>query len=348
MKILFIIPGDINLPTGGYRYDKQIIEAWKNSGFDVTLISIIGSYPFPSDEDQKLALEEISNFPKADIAVVDGLLGGTSPKFMEAVSQKMPTVALIHHPLCLENGLDKQTAQKLKALEHQGLEFTSSLITTSPTTSKTVSGLFGYAINKIHTVLPGVERGNISTGSQTECINLLCVGSIIERKGHKVLLQALSELKALNWKLDCIGSTNFDPKLYDKLKNIIAEEGLSKKVIFHGAVDEAVIQKAYESADVFVLPSLFEGYGMAYAEAIVRGIPVIGTTAGAIPETVPDACGILVEPENVKELAQALEQLITNTKLREQYKKKTLKAEPSFPTWESSANQFIEILKDIS
>ena len=348
MRILFVIPGDINLPTGGYRYDKEIINAWKDSGIEVGLISLEGNYPFPTEHDKAKALDAIKGFGDADIAVIDGLLGGASPEFMQALSKIMPITALIHHPLCLENGLDEETAQTLKASEQKGLEFVSQIITTSPATTKTVSELFGFESHKIHTVLPGVKRTQISHGSQSKSIHLLCVSSIIERKGHTFLLQALSQLEDLNWRLDCYGSTEFDTKLFIGLQDFVMAEDLSQKVAFHGAVSDEMIEAAYAKSDVFVLPSLYEGYGMVYAEAIVRGLPIIATTAGAIPDTVPKTCGILVEPENINMLTQALEQMISDEAFRNDYRKGAMTAAADFPTWQGSATRFAEILKDIT
>ena len=162
------------------------------------------------------------------------------------------------------------------------------------------------------------------------------------------MLLALEMIKHLDWQLDCIGSTAFDETLFAELQALCKQKELDAKVRFHGDVSEDVLNSFYKRADLFVLPSLFEGYGMAYAEAIVRGIPVIGTTTGAIPETVPSTCGILVEPSNVNALAKALESLICDDVLRTQYRNGTLAAEPNFPTWQSSAKQFAEILKDIA
>lgn len=347
MRILFVIPGDINLPTGGYRYDKVIINAWRDSGIDVKLVSLEGYYPFPDEKDKAMALEAIENFPRANVAVVDGLLGGTSPDFIRALSGIMPVTALIHHPLCLENGLDEKTAKTLKASEQKGLEFVSQIITTSPSTTKIVSELFSFDSTKIHTVLPGVKRTRICAGSDNQTLQLLCIGSVIERKGHKYLLKALSSLKDLNWHLNCYGSTEFDLALYDRINNMIRTENLSDKVTFHGAVSDETLEAAYESSDIFVLPSLFEGYGMVYAEAIVRGLPVIATTAGAIPDTVPETCGILVEPKNIEMLSQALENLICDTDLRNSYRQGAIDAESDFPTWQGSARQFAKLLKDM-
>jgi len=241
------------------------------------------------------------------------LLGGAAPEFMHALSTIMPVTALIHHPLCLENGLDDNIAENLKISEQQGLECVSQVITSSPSTSNTVAELFGFERTKIHTVLPGVTRTQTSKGSTSHIIHLLCVGSIIERKGHKNLLQALSMLKNLNWRLDCYGKTEFDKGLFGQLQDIITKHALSDKVKFHGAVSDETLEAAYK-----------------------------------IPDTVPKTCGILVEPENIEQLSKALKSLINDKELRDNYRQGAINAEPSFPTWQSSANQFAEILKDIT
>jgi len=348
MQIAFVIPGDINLPTGGYRYNREIISNLRQDGLDINLVSHDGAYPFPSDEDLARAVSSIDEMAKADIAVVDGLLGGAVPDFMKKLSERMPVVALIHHPLCLENGINEKAAKALEESEGKGLAFVNGIITTSPATAKSVNALFSWPIEKISTVLPGVDRGKRSIGSTDSTIRLLCIGSVIERKGHDYLIRALATLRHLNWRLDCIGSTEFDKKLFGKLQTKVMAENLEDRIVFHGSVSEEALEEAYLSADVFVLPSLFEGYGMVYAEAIVRGLPVIGTTAGAIPQTVPDTCGILVEPANATDLAKALEDMISNPQVREEYRRGAIRAEPDFPNWQDSARQFADYLRKLT
>lgn len=352
MRILFVIPGDINLPTGGYRYDRHIIDEWRKIGQHVELISLEGNYPFPLEQEKQDALNAIEHFPPADIAVVDGLLGGASPLFLKSLSTKMPVVSLLHHPLCLENGLSEEKAQALKESEKSGLSWVKAVITTSDTTTETVKTLFNFDPAKVHTVLPGVNRpDDISLNKADEVsqtVKLICVASVIPRKSHRILLEALSQLPNLDWHLDCYGSTQFDEVLYKSLENFIRDNGLSQKVTFHGAVEDQTIEEAYASSDIFVLPSQYEGYGMVYAEAIVRGLPVIGTTGGAIAKTVPLSCGILVEPENTEELKQALEKLIKDKPLRLQYKQNAIRAEPEFPTWQAAADEFANRLKELA
>ena len=348
MKILFIIPGDINLPTGGYRYDRTILECWEQLGINHELISLDGDFPFPTNDEMKEALDRTNGFPEADIAIIDGLAGGVLPDFLEALASKMRVVALIHHPLCLENGLSDEQASQLEQSEAEGLRFVTGIITSSATTAETVKDLFQVTV-PVKYVEPGVERGEPRrkrTGGNP--VNLLCVGSVIERKGHQILFEALSELKEMDWHLNCIGKTDFDTALYEKLETYLVENELSSRVSFHGAVDASELKNAYQEADLFVLPSLYEGYGMVYAEAIVRGIPVIATTAGAIPKTVPDGCGLLALPNDVPSLKDALRRAISDENLRNKMHLACKEAEPDFPTWENSAKQMAEFLESVA
>ena len=348
MKILFIIPGDINLPTGGYIYDRTILERWQQLGINYELISLDGNFPFPTTAEKKKALDRISDFPRADIAIIDGLAGGALPEFLETLATKMKVVALIHHPLCLENGLTEEQSKQLERSEADGLKFVTGIVTSSTTTAETVTDLFNISV-PLQPIEPGVERGEVNSKQIARGpVNLLCVGSIIERKGHRVLFEALSELTDLDWHLDCIGKTDFDPALYDGLERYLAENNLSSRITFHGAVDSSKLQNAYMNADLFVLPSLYEGYGMVYAEAIVRGIPVIATTAGAIPQTVPDGCGLLVEPNDVPSLKEALKKALSHEDLRSKMRLSCYEAEPNFPTWESSAKEMAEFLESLT
>ncbi len=347
MKILFVIPGDINLPTGGYRYDKEIIRAWQSSGYKVELLQLVGNYPFPSDTEKLAAMNQLTDLATFDIAVVDGLAGGAHPEFVAGLSQLIPVIALVHHPLCLENGLTQTQAQRLKSSEAQSLQHAATIVTTSPTTKKTVQELFQVAGHRVSSVLPGVERMPVSSPAQSGKVNLLCVGSIIERKGHRILIEALAELKHLDWQLDCVGSVALDPNLFNQLEALITTADLADRITFYGAVKRTELEQFYKQAHVFVLASSYEGYGMSYAEAIVAGLPVIGTTGGAIPDTVPNRCGMLVEPGNAGELQDAIRLMINQPQIREACRTAANQARGEFPDWNSSAVEFVNILKGV-
>lgn len=345
MTVAFIFPGQLDTPTGGYRYDAQIIEALSAAGQEVELVSLEGNYPFPTEEEKRSAIQRVNSLGNCNLAVVDGLAGGAAPELMQQLATVMPVAALVHHPLCLEAGLSENQAKSLRACEAAGIQHAMAVITTSPATSKTVQELFGLKSKIIHCVEPGVQPGKTATRYETGPLKLLCVGSVIERKGHETLMRALSSLSELDWKLDCVGMTNLDPAHFKKISRMTKEAGLGDRILFHGTVGEKTLEDFYSAAHLFVLPSLYEGYGMAYAEAIVRGLPVIGTTAGAIPQTVPSECGILIEPDNHEQLAGVLETMITKPQCLEEYRIACLEARPRFPDWQTQGWKFAKILE---
>ena len=345
MRIRFIIPGDINTPSGGYRYDRTILEEWRALNVAFDLVSLSGCYPMPSDADKALAFSVIDECDEADITIVDGLAGGGFPELLEALSKSTPCLSLLHHPLSLENGISKEDARFLEATERDGLNFTKAVITTSSATSKTVEELFGVDKAAIHTIEPGVARANPIAFRDTLPLSILSVGSITERKGHDVLIKALALIKEYSWQLTIIGPQHFDPDCFLELTKLCQELGISDRVTFLDSLSEEELSAQYAKADIFALASRYEGYGMAYAEAIVRGIPVIGTTAGAIPDTVPEEAGLLVPADDVDAFSHALASLLSDNSLRQKKHLGALAAEPDFPTWSGSAKKFLEILE---
>ncbi|MEM7289483.1 MAG: glycosyltransferase family 4 protein [Pseudomonadota bacterium] len=347
MGIVFIIPGDINTPSGGYRYDRNILSEWNTAGVEHQFLSLDGDFPFPAREDADDCMGHIEHISHHEVAVIDGLAGGVLPEFVEELSRHMPVVALVHHPLFLENGISQQQAKQLKASEQQALRHVKHVVTTSESTNKLVHEIFDYPEQQITAIMPGVERLVIAKPSGKPGLKLLCVGAVIERKGHRFLLEALSQLKHLDWEIDCVGKTDTDPALFKSLEDLASTKGLTERIRFHHSVSEDALLGFYGEADVFVLPSLFEGYGMAYAEAIVSGIPVIGTTAGAITKTVPETCGILVTPGDSTHLAAALKKLISDADLREALRMATHREAPNFPNWNEQAAKFANLLKGL-
>ncbi|WP_146617925.1 glycosyltransferase family 4 protein, partial [Rhodoplanes serenus] len=142
------------------------------------------------------------------------------------------------------------------------------------------------------------------------------VGAVVPRKGYDVLVAALARLADLDWRLTIAGATDRDPATAAALVRQIVDLGLGDRVVVAGAVPDDRLAALYAASDVFVLASRFEGYGMAFSEAVAYGLPVVGTTAGAIPDTVPAGTGLLVPPDDPTALAAALRTLITDEATR--------------------------------
>jgi glycosyltransferase involved in cell wall biosynthesis len=170
----------------------------------------------------------------------------------------------------------------------------------------------------------------------------------VPRKGYDVLLAALAQVRDLSWRLTIVGARDRSPATAAEVDAAVAELDLAHRVNLAGVVSPERLAALYAEADVFVLPSRFEGYGMAFAEALAHGVPVIGTTAGAIPETVPAGAGILVAPDDVAALATALRLLITNGEERLRLAACARAAATQLPTWPQSARLFSRVLEAVA
>jgi len=168
-------------------------------------------------------------------------------------------------------------------------------------------------------------------------VRLLSVGAVVQRKGFDILIAALAAIADLPWRLTIAGDRTRDAAATAQLDNDIMSNRLSTKIDLLGALPSDRLMALYGTADVFVLASRFEGYGMAYAEALAHGLPVVGTTAGAIPDTVPPEAGILVEPNDVNALARALRMLIENPRERLWFASGAQAAGARLPTWTEQA-----------
>ena len=154
---------------------------------------------------------------------------------------------------------------------------------------------------------------------------------------HAELAKRLPRLR--RYSINVVDRTR-NPEVAARVNADIARLKLDDRVHVLGTVSDGRINTLYGESDVFVLASRFEGYGMAYAEALAHGLPVIGTTGGATPETVPRDAGILVAPDDVTALAGALRLVISSKAERERMASAAWTAAAALPTWQESARLF--------
>ena len=167
---------------------------------------------------------------------------------------------------------------------------------------------------------------------------MLCVASLVERKGYDVLIAALAHLKHLPWHLTCVGSHRLQPPTAAAIVEQVRANGLADRVSFAGELDQAALDAAYAAADIFVLPTRYEGYGMAVAEAVARGLPVVSSYTGAIPELVGPDSGLLLEPGNVGGWTYALGLLLSpDWDLRRQLAAGARARRDRLPRWPDAA-----------
>jgi glycosyltransferase involved in cell wall biosynthesis len=193
--------------------------------------------------------------------------------------------------------------------------------------------------------MPGSDRAQFAQASPDQVVRLLSVGAVVPRKGFDVLIAALATLTDLPWRLTIAGDRARDRNTVARIDADITRYAIEDRIATPGAVSPPRLATLYAEADVFVLASHFEGYGMAYAEAIAHGLPVIGTNAGAIPDTVPPEAGLLVPPGDTPAFASALRHIIEDANLRRRLAHAARAAAVTLPTWQQSARIFARALE---
>jgi glycosyltransferase involved in cell wall biosynthesis len=347
-RLAFAVPGDLGAPTGGYAYDRRMIAELRRLGWHVDVIGLGEGFPWPHEQIRLAAQTRLIQVPLGDPIVIDGLAFGVLPDTAQRLRLDHPLVALIHHPLALESGLPAAQSAILRESERAALSCAIRVVTTSGATARCLIADYMLPAARVSVAPPGTDPASRARGSGGNIVQLLSVGSVVPRKGFDVLVAALATVTDLQWHLSIVGDAGRDPRSAAKLEADIARLNLSDRVTVLGALPPAGVEKLYDGADLFVLASRFEGYGMAYAEAMARGLPIIGTTAGAIPDTVPADAGFLVAADDSIALASALRHLIENSDARHKLAAGAWRAASRLPKWQDSAKIFAGILESIT
>jgi len=349
VAVTFAVPGSLDQPTGGYAYDRRVIAGLRQLGCEVDVIDLGGGFPRPTPEIVQAVLPRLLCVSPGRPIVIDGLALGVLPEVAEALRATHRVIALVHHPLALESGLPPGQAAALRDSERAALAAVRHVVVTSPATRRMLVADYGVPTEAIAVVLPGTESAAGVAAVRKpagETVQLLAVGAVVRRKGYDVLIEALGGLTDLDWQLVIAGDWTRDRETVGELATALVRKRLGPRVRMAGAVSDEELAALYRNADLFVLASRFEGYGMAYAAAIAHGLPVIGTRTGAIPETVPQGAGILVPPNNVAALAAALRSMIADAGLRERCS--TAARNAQMPTWEAAAQAFLHVLRAVA
>ena len=341
--LYFVVPGDIETRTGGYGYDRQIISGLQARGWLVHLISLSGSYPFPSIDERVDASRALAVIPDHAYAMVDGLAFGALPVVAMRERERLRLIALVHHPLGLETGVSDAEATRLLTWEREALTAAVGVVVTSHRTVSAVEAL-GVLSHRIAVVEPGTEPAPLAVGTGQGPLHMVCVASLVPRKGHDTLFDALTQLVDLDWHLTCVGSLERDTEYAAQLVARCGMPPLAGRVALAGELAGVALDTAYSHADLFVLPTHYEGYGMVVAEALARAIPIVSTRTGAIAELVGDDAGALVPPANSQALAAVLRTLITDREQLERLRQGAALRRVSLPTWQSAAAAMEEAL----
>lgn len=333
--VWFAIPGDLATLTGGYAYARRLMAALPAAGWYPHHLQLPGSFPNPSPGDLAATAEMLSALPEQTAVLVDGLAFGALPPHLLAELDLSLTV-LVHHPLAEETGLSTEAAARLRASERAALPMAQSVVVTSGHTLETMVRDYGVPRDWLTLARPGTDPAPRAKGSP-DVPNLLTVATLTHRKAPDVLIDALARIADLRWTSTLVGSIERDAATTAKVRELIARHGLQDRVALRGELQDEALSAAYAGADVFALPSRHEGYGMVFAEALARGLPIVACAAGAVPETVPADAGLLVPPDDPQALAEALRRVLSDVAFRRQLAERSWQHGQHLPTWNDAA-----------
>jgi glycosyltransferase involved in cell wall biosynthesis len=372
-----VLPGGVDdpaTPSGGNRYDRRVCDQLQKT-WHVVETSAPGSWPHPADSVRAALTKALAALPDGTPVLLDGLVACAAPEALEPVAARLRLIVLVHLPLGDETGLDPAEAATLTALERRALHAASAVIATSSAAADRIRAL--HDLSFVHVATPGVDPAPLTEPSP-DGGRLLCVAAVTPRKGQDVLVQALEQCADLLWTCVCVGALDRAPDYVDALlaSPIVSMElagadtrvtagprgraapdvggreaagSGGSRVEFVGTRWGAELEASYAAADLLVLPSRAETYGMVVTEALARGVPVLGTRVAGVPEalgTAPDgpAPGKLVEAGDAAALAAAIRDWLTRPELRERWREAARARRETLSGWDATARRVSEVL----
>lgn len=353
-RLAFLYPGRLETPTGGYVYDRELLAALAATGTQVSAATLGEGYPAPSPATLEAGAALLSGLADGEAVMIDGLAFGVMDAIAAPHARRLRLIALVHHPLAHESGLPPARAAELAASERRALALARHVVTTSPATAEAVIAGFGVPRAKVSVLEPGLALPALPSLPAArvrrpgEPFRLLSVGSLVPRKDHPTLLAALARIDDPAVTLDIAGSGELDPAHATKVRSQIERLGLSQRVRLHGALGRAALDALYAQADLFVLTTLYEGYGMAFVEAMAHGLPVVATGAGAVRDTVPAAAGILCEAGDAASVGAAIRRLAEDAALRQSMARAARAHAQGLPGWPDQARRLAALIAEIA
>jgi glycosyltransferase involved in cell wall biosynthesis len=334
--ISLLVPAPFNQVSGSYSYDRRMVAELRANGAVVDVVAMMGQFPRADDIARDAACASWDRLAEATRPVIDGL---ALPAFagMEDALAARGAVGLIHHPTALETGFTEAERESLRSMERRLYSRLHRLIVTSEPTADRLISDFGVDRARIAVVMPGTDDAARSAGSGGLGCEILSIGTLIPRKGHDVLLRALARLFDLDWHLTIVGSPFHDRAHAEALAALTETLGLAQRVRFAGEVTGDALETLWRCADLFALATWYEGYGMAIAEALKRGLPVAVCAGGAAAALMEPEAGVVCEPGDQVQLSKALRRVIFSSSLRAEMGVVAWQIGQGLPHWPTQA-----------
>jgi glycosyltransferase involved in cell wall biosynthesis len=344
LRVAFITVGDTGRKTGGYLYNGRVISGLRQRGFEIEEFVASGASP---EEQRAAVLGFTSTFDPSrfDTIVVDALARIAVSQHLDLWLASRPVVALVHElPSVAGVGSGHETVASERNSEEPLLR-ADRLVAVSDHGRKVLLGR-GVSPGRIHVVPPGFDGVPVGDGSPARGdgpVRALCVAQWIERKGILTLVEAWTLRERKGAVLELIGETDADPD-YACLVRAAIEAAPRGSIVVSGCLDDASLGASYASADLFVLPSRYEGYGIVYAEALARGLPIIACDTGPVPDLTGREAAELVQPDDREALSAALDLLLEDPTLRMRMSAAARRRASRLPRWEDTVVGFEQVL----
>ncbi|MDX6299501.1 MAG: hypothetical protein QOF53_715 [Nocardioidaceae bacterium] len=337
---------DPRRPSGGNVYDRRVCRGLAEAGWTVRERSVAGEWPWADAEARRTLRDQLGSAADGATVLVDGLLASAAPEVVVPETTRLRLCVLLHLPLGA--AVDDES---VRAGERAVLLAAAGVITTSAWSRCWLLEHYGTAASRVHVAEPGVDPAPLTPGTSAGS-RLLCVAAVTPGKGHDVLLSALSQVDDLSWHCVCVGSLERDPAHVERLRAQAEDGGIAGRVDLVGPRTGESLDASYAGADLLVLPSRFESYGMVVTEALARGVPVLTTVVGGLSATVgrlPDGTrpGLLVTPDP-DALARAVRRWLCDADLRSSLRRAARTRRTTLTGWDVTTDQVARALTEVT
>ncbi len=349
MYLALVIYGSLDILSGGYLYDRKLVEYLRAQGDSVEVVSM------PWRNYAAHLTDNLSfRLPRGLDLVIEDELNHPSLIAANRRPHPYPVISLVHHLRSSEQRPAWQN-RLYRWVEKKYLQSVDGFIFNSKTTEAVVGGLAEGGRRSVVAFPPTDRFGEmiaeheIRARAESDEFRVLFLGNVIRRKGLHTLLEAMERLQTLDISLDVIGAVDIEPRYAAAMLSKAAVQGLRSKVHFHGPLDKDQLIPNLRQSHVLVVPSSYEGYGIVYLEGMGFGLPAIGTTAGAAGEIITDGQnGYLIPPGDAEGLAAALRYLATDRDLLARLSLNALQRFRAQPKWAETAAKIRAFLQGIA
>ncbi|MEA2227182.1 MAG: hypothetical protein QOF04_812 [Solirubrobacteraceae bacterium] len=348
-EVHVVVPASIDdpaRPSGGNAYDRQVCRGLAALGWAVHQHPIAGAWPRPGAPGPAALARAVRRIPDGAVVLLDGLIACAAPEALVPHAGRLREVVLVHMPL--GHRPPDGEAGAVRAREREVLAAAAAVVTTSAWTRRRLGELYALPAERVHVAEPGVDPAGLAPGTP-DGDALLCVAAVTRDKGHDVLLDALATARDLPWRCACVGSLDRDPPFADGVRRRARDGGLGARVRFPGPRTGPELDRAYAAADLLVLASHAETYGMVVTEALARGLPVLAADVGGVTEALGHGedgtrPGLLVPPGDPAALGAALRAWLGDAELRGRLRRAARERRASLRGWPATTSVLAGVL----